>query len=274
MENLNVEERPDLKNIVIDLYRTRRCFFVSFASRYLDGNRADAEECVQEAIISGLDHIEGFRVVNEERDVQQSIFYWLLVVIKNRAYEIQRRYCKRAKYHSNDRVSTIPDDRADSELLAETRHRLRVTLEAVRALSDRYTDVAHHLMDGDDVNEMSIFFGVPEGDIYNWMTRTRRNLRQHLLNNGQDWVGDYAPARATKKKEIPVNGIPSKTALVIATMQVLSAEDSCDVVTVHDLAKRLGWSYDTVYFWLKPALICGVVEGQKGKYKMKQSMDS
>lgn len=81
-------------------------------ARWLTGNRADAEDVVQEAMVRALTYFPSFRGENARA--------WLLRIVRNTAYGALKarqgdRYAARAGEGTADAIDTIPDPADDPE---------------------------------------------------------------------------------------------------------------------------------------------------------------
>jgi RNA polymerase sigma-70 factor, ECF subfamily len=188
------------------LLRYRPVFYRS-AFRYL-GNAADAEDAVQDALLSAYKHIGQFRG-------QARISTWLSAIVINSALMQLRRRSRQPQVSLDgqnpeqgshalcDRLpdrGPTPEEACRGAELAEHIHRL------VRQLSPtlRRTFQLREL-DGLTIRETANVLGMAEGTVKAQLARARTRLRllvrQHRTGNLHEEPGDAQFARVLKKTQ-------------------------------------------------------------------------
>jgi RNA polymerase sigma-70 factor, ECF subfamily len=171
------ERRLELEHLLANnLPRFRR-----LAMRWLR-NPEDAEDAVQDAVLSAFKHIARF-----EGRAQMST--WLMAIVIN-AVRMQIRRRPRQQIVSLDQLSKDTQC-AISDLIADPRPTPEQTLQQreLRALANKLADslpvaqrAAMQLRDGDDLStsEAAEALGVPEGTLKAQLARGRSKLTQRL----------------------------------------------------------------------------------------------
>ena len=178
------------------------------ALRFL-GNMADAEDAVQDALLSAYKHLGQFRG-------QAQLSTWLTTIVTNAARIKLRR---RDRYFSLDKEQgedglTFSERLADSKpspeelcSAAEARDQL---VEGVRQLSPKLRRTLQlHVIDGLTTKEAALVLGVPHGTVKAQLARARAKLAQiaHLKpNRGRS--RSVSPGKAVQQKD-PRIGINS-----------------------------------------------------------------
>lgn len=133
----------------------------------LMGNREDALESVQDALVSAWRAIDRF-------DVSRPFYPWLYVILRNRCYRNLESRSRRGEVDSVDfdlcQLVTAPDESTAREVE-----------DALRALgpNDREIITLRHL-DGLKYDELAERLEIPAGTVMSRLFHARRRLRQLL----------------------------------------------------------------------------------------------
>jgi RNA polymerase sigma-70 factor, ECF subfamily len=143
------------------------------------GNTADAEDVVQDALVSAYTHVHQFRG-------QARMSTWLTSIILNSASRTLRRQSRQLRREARDEdfhqfAEIISDSRPSpeeecrraerAELLAQSVTRLSPTLRRTFQLRD---------VDGLSIRDTATLLGVPDGTVKARLARARTKLKQHL----------------------------------------------------------------------------------------------
>jgi RNA polymerase sigma-70 factor, ECF subfamily len=144
------------------------------------GNAADAEDAVQDALLSALRHVDQFKG-------QAKMSTWLTAIVINSArMKLRRRPpqvqvaldepCGKQNLPQADMVSDTrpdPEEVYRKRQIAETLAHATLRLSPVLLTTFRLRDV-----DGLSIRETARFLGVPTGTVKARLARARRRLRQ------------------------------------------------------------------------------------------------
>jgi RNA polymerase sigma factor (sigma-70 family) len=143
-------------------------------ARWLTGDRADAEDVVQEACLRAFRGIGGFSGVNARA--------WLLTIVRNYCYTWQKehRVDRRTVPFTDDESAAIADPRATDDRVIHAGERERVQM-AVDALSTELREVIV-LREINDLSyrEISEVVGIPMGTVMSRLARARKHLAESL----------------------------------------------------------------------------------------------
>ncbi len=200
----NPERRIELEDLLShNLPRFRR-----LAMRWLR-NPEDAEDAVQDAVLSAFKHIARF-----EGRAQMST--WLMAIVIN---SVRMQIRRRPRYKILSLDQRLQEDQcAISDLLADPRPTPEQTLER-RELHDLVTALtgslppaqraAMQLRDGDDLStsEAAEILGVPEGTLKAQLARGRAKLTQRLRKAlGMSETRTSIPDSKARRKASPGSG--------------------------------------------------------------------
>jgi RNA polymerase sigma-70 factor (ECF subfamily) len=181
-QDLNIADREGMAREMEELVSRRRPFFYRRAYQVL-GNAADAEDAVQDALLSAFKHLEQFR-----RQSQMST--WLTTIVTNCALMQSRRRVRQIHLSldepiGEERKDLIPERLAhhglnpeDECLRSELNARLR-RLVGQLSPSLRKTFQLRH-MDGLTTSEAAHILGVPTGTVKAHLSRARGKLKGSL----------------------------------------------------------------------------------------------
>jgi RNA polymerase sigma-70 factor, ECF subfamily len=154
--------------------------FYKRAFRFL-GNATDAEDAVQDALLSAYKHLGQFRG-------QAQLSTWLITIVTNAARMQLRR--RRASYlsldeeHGEDGLTfseRLPDSKPSPEevcSMAEARDRL---VEGVKQLSPKLRQALQlRDIDGLSTKEAALVLGVPQGTVKAQLARARSKLARTI----------------------------------------------------------------------------------------------
>jgi RNA polymerase sigma-70 factor (ECF subfamily) len=144
------------------------------------GNAADAEDAVQDALLSALRHVDQFKG-------RAKMSTWLTAIVINSARMKLRRRAPQAQFTLDEPcgeqnltpADMVSDTRPDPEevyrkrQIAETLAHATLRLSPVLLTTFRLRDV-----DGLSVRETAQFLGVPTGTVKARLARARRRIRQ------------------------------------------------------------------------------------------------
>lgn len=148
-------------------------------SRWLTGNRDDAEDVVQEAFLRAFASFHTFRGENGKP--------WLLAIVRNTAatWTKRMRSMTLAGGDLDDHAAPAPDPEA---LLASGRERERVR-QAVARLAPEYREtIVLRELEGCSYKDIAAIIGVPLGTVMSRLARGREYLR-HLLTPAPEKAG-------------------------------------------------------------------------------------
>ena len=178
------------------------------AFRFL-GNMADAEDAVQDALLSAYKHLGQFRG-------QAQLSTWLTTIVTNAARIKLRhrdRYLSLDKEQGEDGLTfseRLPDSKPSPEELCSAAEARDQLVEGVRQLSPKLRRTLQlHFIDGLTTKETALVLGVPHGTVKAQLARSRAKLAQiaHLKpNRGQS--RSVSPGKAVQQKD-PRIGINS-----------------------------------------------------------------
>jgi RNA polymerase sigma factor (sigma-70 family) len=148
-------------------------------ARWVTGNRADAEDVVQEACLRAYRGIEGFTGRNGRA--------WVLAIVRNAAYDWLRKNRPPAVINVDDleaveRMRSADDDAGDNPEAALIARADGVKLDAAIARLPtvfRETLVLRDVQ-GLDYKEIAAITGVPIGTVMSRLARARRRLIEML----------------------------------------------------------------------------------------------
>lgn len=162
--------------------------FANIVARYLPmfhkrafhflGNSADAEDAVQEALLSAYRHLGQFRG-------QAKLSTWLVTIVTNAArMQLRRRdrYLSLDQEHGEDGSTfweLLPDGKPSPEEVCSTAERLNRLVEGVEQLSPKLRRALRlRDIDGLTTKEAALVLGVPQGTVKARLARARAQLRE------------------------------------------------------------------------------------------------
>jgi RNA polymerase sigma-70 factor, ECF subfamily len=181
-QDLNVADREGMAREMEELVSRRRGFFYRRAYQVL-GNAADAEDAVQDALLSAFKHLEQFR-----RQSQMST--WLTTIVTNCALMQSRRRVRQIHFSldepiGEERKDLIPErlthhglNPEDECLRSELNARLRRLVGQLSPRLRKTFQLRH--MDGLTTSEAAHILGVPTGTVKAQLSRARGKLKGSL----------------------------------------------------------------------------------------------
>jgi RNA polymerase sigma-70 factor (ECF subfamily) len=142
-------------------------------ARWLMGNTADADDVVQDALVSALAGASGFRGGDERA--------WLLSIVRNACYSAHRRArVRRAEdfdetEHGEDTRMPSPEQRAIDR---DTSRRVRIAVE--RLSVDFREVIVLREFEGLSYKEIADVTGTPIGTVMSRLSRARAELQKML----------------------------------------------------------------------------------------------
>jgi RNA polymerase sigma-70 factor (ECF subfamily) len=145
------------------------------------GNLADAEDVVQDALLSAYSHVEQFRG-------QARMSTWLTSIVINSARMRLRRQLRQASVpldgqqsDANTSAEILSDSKPNPEEEFRRKERAELLAHSFRTLSPtlRRTFQLRH-MDGLSIRETADRLGIPEGTVKARVARARAKLKQLL----------------------------------------------------------------------------------------------
>ena len=142
-------------------------------ARWLMRNAADAEDVVQDALVSALAGASGFRGGDERA--------WLLSIVRNGCYSAHRRARVRQATdfdeteHGEDTVTPSPEQRAIDH---DTSRRVRIAVE--RLAVDFREVIVLREFEGLSYKEIADVIGAPIGTVMSRLSRARVELQKLL----------------------------------------------------------------------------------------------
>lgn len=148
-------------------------------ARWVTGNRADAEDVVQEACLRAFRGIAGFSGGNSRA--------WVLTIVRNAAYDWLRKNRSAAVVHVEDlaAVERMADDTASAENNPEVALIARADEARLEAAISNLPAVFRDTMvlrdvHGLDYREIATITGVPIGTVMSRLARARRRVIEML----------------------------------------------------------------------------------------------
>ena len=168
------------------------------------GNAADAEDAVQDALLSAVTHVHQFRG-------QAKMSTWLMTIVINSArMKLRRRSpqvqvaldepCGERSLPPADMVSDTrpgPEELYRKRQIAETLAHATLRLSPVLLTTFRLRDV-----DGLSIRETAQFLGVPTGTVKARLARARRRLRQVIQKSFRERIKQSTHSRQPGSTEI------------------------------------------------------------------------
>jgi RNA polymerase sigma factor (sigma-70 family) len=148
-------------------------------ARWVTGNRADAEDVVQEACLRALRGISGFAGGNSRA--------WVLTIVRNAAYDWMRKNRSPTIVHVDDleAVERMADDAVtagdnpEAALIARAEEERLQT--AIASLPEVFRDtMVLRDVQGLDYREIATITGVPIGTVMSRLARARRRVIEML----------------------------------------------------------------------------------------------
>ena len=148
-------------------------------ARWVTGNRADAEDVVQEACLRALRGISGFAGGNSRA--------WVLTIVRNAAYDWMRKNRSPTIVHVDDleAVERMADDamsagdNPEASLIARAEEARLQT--AIASLPEVFRDtMVLRDVQGLDYREIATITGVPIGTVMSRLARARRRVIEML----------------------------------------------------------------------------------------------
>src|ERR1700691_2718037 len=154
--------------------------FYKRAFRFL-GNATDAEDAVQDALLSAYKHLGQFRG-------QAQLSTWLITIVTNAArMQLRRRrggYLSLDEEHGEDGLTfseRLPDSKPSPEEVCSTAEARDRLVEGVKQLSPKLRQ-AFQLrdIDGLTTKEAALILGVPQGTVKAQLARARAKLARSI----------------------------------------------------------------------------------------------
>jgi RNA polymerase sigma-70 factor (ECF subfamily) len=154
--------------------------FYRRAFRFL-GNATDAEDAVQDALLSAYKHLGQFRG-------QAQLSTWLITIVTNAArMQLRRRrgsYLSLDEEHGEDGLTfseRLPDSKPSPEEVCSTAEARNRLVEGVKQLSPKLRQ-AFQLrdIDGLTTKEAAVVLGVPQGTVKAQLARARAKLARTM----------------------------------------------------------------------------------------------
>ena len=181
-QDLNVADREGMAREMEELVSRRRAFFYRRAYQVL-GNAADAEDAVQDALLSAFKHLEQFR-----RQSQMST--WLTTIVTNCALMQSRRRVRQIHFSLDEPIGEERKDLIrerlahhglnpeDECLHSELGARLRRLVGQLSPRLRKTFQLRH--VDGLTTSEAAHILGVPTGTVKAQLSRARGKLKSSL----------------------------------------------------------------------------------------------
>jgi RNA polymerase sigma-70 factor (ECF subfamily) len=181
-QDLNIADREGMAREMEELVSRRRPFFYRRAYQVL-GNAADAEDAVQDALLSAFKHLEQFRR-------QSQMLTWLTTIVTNCALMQSRRRVRQIhlsldepigeerKDFTPERLVHHGPNPEDECLRSELNARLRRLVGQLSPRLRKTFQLRH--MDGLTTSEAAHILGVPTGTVKAQLSRARGKLKGSL----------------------------------------------------------------------------------------------
>lgn len=142
------------------------------------GDRAEAEDVVQEAFIAAYRGGEGFAA-------KSSFATWLYRIVVNRSYDALRRRQRDAKRFEKAAGYTAADNERDTEMQLEQAELHQYLIQKLRSLGEIYRSVVVLRHFGDrSIREIAQILKCPEGTVKRRLHTAYRLLRRELEKDG------------------------------------------------------------------------------------------
>src|SRR3984893_12246253 len=182
--------------------------FYKKAFRFL-GNMPDAEDAVQDALLSAYKHLGQFRG-------QAQLSPWLTTIVTNASLmKLRRRdgYLSLDEEHGEEGLTfseRLPDSKPSPEQLCSAENTIYKLVEGVRQLSPKLRRTLQlRDIDGLTTKEAALVLGVPHGTVKAQLARARAKLAR--IENPKPirrWSRTVSPGKAVQQKD-PRSGINS-----------------------------------------------------------------
>lgn len=165
------------KEVVRSLYEANEQLMYNIAYNILH-NRSDAEDAVQDAFVSVINHLEKIREIN----CNETRFY-LVIIVKN----ISLNMLKMKQRHPEVDIDEIFDTQSDENVEVEALGKINseIIREALRELSDKdYEIMFLYLIKEHTPSEIAQLLGITGNQARQWIFRARQRLIKLLEKRG------------------------------------------------------------------------------------------
>lgn len=166
---------PGEDTLLRELYRDHAHFLLSYVQRLVNGDRARAEDVVQETLLRAWRHPEAFA-----DGANTSVRGWLVTVARRVVIDGERARAARPPEVSGEH--DLPETTADA---TEAVLQSMLIADAMSALSTPHQEVIHAMYRDDlSVAQAAVALGVPEGTVKSRAYYALRALRAACEERG------------------------------------------------------------------------------------------
>lgn len=151
------------------------------------GNAYDAEDIVQETVLSALAYLKRGNKINDMRG-------WLLTVLNRKYYDLLRKQYRQPITHIADGFDII-DERDELAGICATDEGERVRKAISRLASVRREVIVRHYMHGESVCDIARALDIPEGTVKSRLHSGREQMKKGIEAMEKYSAQSYAPIR-------------------------------------------------------------------------------
>lgn len=226
------------------------------------GNVYDAEDIVQETMLSALAFLKRENTINDMRA-------WLLTVLNRKYYDMLRRQYRMPITHIPDGFD-VADERDELEAICATDEGVRVRRAISRLASIHREVIVRHYMNGESVCDIAHALNIPEGTVKSRLHSGREQMKKGIETMEKYSAQSYAPIRLNLNNSGNIgrdfepyslirNDLVAENLLWLAYKKPLTVEELSDAIgiasayiepileklTDGELMKRVGNKYYT-----------------------------
>lgn len=183
---------PDERGFVEDIYLKyeKKLYAMSLG---ITGNRYDAEDAVEKAILSVIDNISHF-AGKPDREIASQLYiytkYAAIDIYRKRVLRLKKEILPTAFSEDDDTMPEPPDDSPTIPELAVSAETARVVREAIAGLSDEHRDVILlRMIHGYTSDEAAKILRVTPNAVNKRLARAKQRLREKLKEYMKDGDG-------------------------------------------------------------------------------------
>lgn len=226
------------------------------------GNIYDAQDLVQETVLSALAYINRGNIIEDMRG-------WLLVVLNRKYYDMLRKQYRQPITHISDGFDIV-DERDEIAELCTTDEGERVRKAISRLAGIHREVIVRHYMNGESVSDIARALEIPEGTVKSRLHSGREQMKKGIETMEKYSAQSFAPIRLTLNNSggagrdfepysLVRNDLIAENLLWLAYKKPLAVEELSDAIgipsayiepiikrlTDGELMKRVGKRYFT-----------------------------